>query len=392
MLRLTLAGPDTLLTSPLCAKCPSGPAGCCAAPPAVAWADIGRIVRHGGGDWLLAEIASGRLRPCPRGLAIARIQGPHGLACTYLGERGCELSPDRRSVTCNEYLCEDAFAAAERASDPSAAAARAAHARLEYALSQWDASVSAELAAGFRDAAPDTPSAERPPPAADSLPPGDTAPVPDSPPARGGASGRAMDYDVLLWGKLRRAFERAVTKAPLVLCLLFTVFLVACSGLSPSVPRGGAFDAKRLEGGWTVAASNFPMWLEGNKTDPNFIYRLRPGTSPVELDDIVAYTQSGRRDTIEGTDTQDPASPAHFTWRGDGLLAAFSSDWIVLRAGPDDRWLILYFTKTFATPEGVDVIVKKPPLSAEDRAEIQETLAADPFLKSRSAGLVWLAK
>ena len=362
MLRLTLAGPDTLLTSPLCARCPSGPAGCCAAPPAVAWADIGRIVRHGGGDWLLAEIASGRLRPCPRGLAIARIQGPHGLACTYLGERGCELSPDRRSVTCNEYLCEDAFVAAERASDPSAAAARAAHARLEYALSRWDAFVSAELAAG------------------------------DSPSAADGASGRAMAYDVLLWGSLRRAFERAVIQAPLVLCLLFSVFLVACSGLPPSVPRGGAFDAKRLEGGWTVAASNFPMWLEGNKTDPNFIYRLRPGTSPVELVDIVAYTQSGRRDTIEGTDTQDPASPSHFTWRGDGLLAAFSSDWIVAHAGPDDRWLILYFTKTFATPEGVDVIVKKPPLSAEDRTDIQQTLAASPFLKSKSAGLVWLTR
>ncbi len=149
-LRLTLAGPDTLITSPLCARCPSGPAGCCAAPPAVAWADIGRIVRRGGADWLLREIEKGHLRPCPRGLAIAREKGPHGVACTYLGEGGCALPPDRRSVTCNEYLCEDALEDAARAGDPSASRARRAHLELERSLADWDAAIFAEVA--VRDA------------------------------------------------------------------------------------------------------------------------------------------------------------------------------------------------------------------------------------------------
>lgn len=146
-LRLTPAGADTLVTSPLCARCPSGPAGCCAAPPAVAWADLGRIVRHGGAAWLLGEIATGHLRPCPRGLAIARAEGPHGVACTYLGAGGCQLPPERRSVTCNEYLCEDALEDAALAGDPSARRARTTHVRLERSLADWDAAIAAEVSA-----------------------------------------------------------------------------------------------------------------------------------------------------------------------------------------------------------------------------------------------------
>lgn len=168
--------------------------------------------------------------------------------------------------------------------------------------------------------------------------------------------------------------------------------VAGCGGLPPQVPRGPSFDARRLEGGWHVIASNFPMWLEGKKTDPNFIYRVRLGGDEVELDDTVAYTESGRRETIEGTDTQDPASPTHFTWRGRGLLAAFASDWVVAATGPEDRWIVLYFTRTLVTPEGVDVIGKTSVLSDEDREAVTRLLTTDPFLKEKSRGLVWLER
>lgn len=147
VLRLRLAGMDTIATTPLCARCPSGPAGCCAAPPALAWADLGRIANRGGAGWLRDEVAAGRLRPCSRGLAMTRAAGPHGVACTYLGPAGCALAPDRRSVTCNEYLCEDAYGEAERAGDPAAQAARAAHAELEVALAAWDAALAEAIEA-----------------------------------------------------------------------------------------------------------------------------------------------------------------------------------------------------------------------------------------------------
>ncbi len=179
------------------------------------------------------------------------------------------------------------------------------------------------------------------------------------------------------------------TWAP-VLAAAFALQAAGCAGLPASVPRAGSFDARHLEGGWHVLASNFPMWLEGRKLDPIFLYRLLPTDGPAELDDTVAYTESGRRETILGTDTQDPASPAHFTWRGKGLLAAFASDWVVAHESPDGRWMILYFTKTIATPEGVDVIARTPVLTPEERAAVDKVLAENPFLKGKSGGLVWL--
>jgi lipocalin len=175
-----------------------------------------------------------------------------------------------------------------------------------------------------------------------------------------------------------------------VLAAALALHATGCGGLPASVPRVGAFDAQRLEGGWHVLASNFPMWLEGKRTEPIFIYRLQTSGDAATLDDTVAYTESGRRETIEGTDTQDPSTPAHFTWRGKGLLGAFSSDWVVAHESPDQRWMVLYFTKTFATPEGVDVIAKMPVLSPEDRAAVDKVLAENPFLKGKAGGLVWL--
>lgn len=185
----------------------------------------------------------------------------------------------------------------------------------------------------------------------------------------------------------RLPFVRAVLSGTAALALS----LLGCATLPPGVPRTDAFDARRLSGGWHVLATNFPMWLAGDKTDPVFLYRLTsaPGET-ARLDDTVAYNESGRRETIEGTDTQDPNMPSHFTWRGNGLLAAFASDWVVVAAAPDDRWMILYFTKTIATPEGVDVIGRTPDISEEDRAAVERMLSKDPFLLEKSRGLVWL--
>ena len=149
MLRLQLARVDSLFLSPLCRRCPQGRAGCCAAPPAVAWTDIGRIVRHGGRDFLLAEMREGRLSPSPRGLAIRRVpaSADFPVRCTYLGpgDRGCILEPERRSATCNYYLCEDAFVLAENEGDSNMRSIRQAHDRIAELLGVCDLELSASV-------------------------------------------------------------------------------------------------------------------------------------------------------------------------------------------------------------------------------------------------------
>jgi len=169
------------------------------------------------------------------------------------------------------------------------------------------------------------------------------------------------------------------------------VTLAGCGGSLPAdVPRLPAFEANQLDGEWRVLASNFPMWHDGKKTQPSFRYRSYRDDERVRLDDTVAYLVKGKRDTIEGVDTQDPKFPQHFTWRGKGILRLFSSDWVILAVGPERRWIALYFTKTLATPEGVDIISRSPTLSREDKSAIDQLLATDPFLKTKSRGLIWL--
>jgi hypothetical protein len=145
MIHLEIAGPHTRLCSSLCSECPQGNTGCCAGPPELDWADIGRVVALGGRDFLLAEIASGNLFAGGGGLQIRRVRkrttsaDPRRLRCVYHSSTGCSIDASLRSATCNYYLCEDAFVhGGVNRGDPSALAARATHASLREQFSRWN--------------------------------------------------------------------------------------------------------------------------------------------------------------------------------------------------------------------------------------------------------------
>lgn len=164
MIRLRLAGPHTQILSSLCAACPHASAGCCVGPPEVGWSDIGRVVALGGRDWLLEEIAAKRLQPHVRGLTIRRVKararadGPRVAKCVYHGPRGCTIPAERRSATCNYYVCESALdegGDVRTAHDVAEAErARAAHAALARSFARWDGEMGARVAAEWPDGPP----------------------------------------------------------------------------------------------------------------------------------------------------------------------------------------------------------------------------------------------
>jgi hypothetical protein len=137
MLRLTVLGPDSQIGSSLCAQCPHSPAGCCVAPPPLTLTDLARIVKHGGRDWLVDELAAKRLVRAERGLGIARKKArisdargaPRLTKCVFHGPSGCTIHETRRSVTCNMYICESALTENKTESE-LARTAREAHARI----------------------------------------------------------------------------------------------------------------------------------------------------------------------------------------------------------------------------------------------------------------------
>lgn len=154
MLHLTLAGPHTKILSSLCAACPYSAAGCCVAPPRLDWSDIGRIVSLGGRDWLLDEIAARRLVIGERWLAVTRPKrplvpgGPREAACVYHGATGCTIPHDRRSATCNYYVCD-----AARAGEHEARALEV-HEELVDRFVAWDAEITSRVAAAWPDGPP----------------------------------------------------------------------------------------------------------------------------------------------------------------------------------------------------------------------------------------------
>ena len=141
-----------------------------------------------------------------------------------------------------------------------------------------------------------------------------------------------------------------------------------------------------LPGRWIVKATNFPMWISGERRDPLFEYGFR-SASPLTLSDTVSYVdESGHQKQIHGTDTWNGRG---FTWKKSGIAGLFvRGRWEV--AGVRQGLLVIRFEKSIATPEGVDVVVGE----GVDATELRTVIAADPagfgLALEEFASLTWL--
>ena len=61
---------------------------------------------------------------------------------------------------------------------------------------------------------------------------------------------------------------------------------------------------QELEGKWHIILTNFPMWLKGDKKNPNFNYKIAERDSVMGLIDEVKYKQNGQTKSINGFDKQ----------------------------------------------------------------------------------------
>lgn len=168
-----------------------------------------------------------------------------------------------------------------------------------------------------------------------------------------------------------------------------SAFALGCFPLPADIPSAPkVFDAAAIEGTWYILATNFPTWTSGVNTETRLVYARRAAPDGVvELDDRVEFLSDGEPSSYVGFDTQDPANDTHFTWRGNGLLALFPTEWYVAAVDPRGRWMITYYSDTVPALHAVDVIARTPTLPEEDLADAFAAIERDPFLKPRSAGL-----
>ena len=129
-----------------------------------------------------------------------------------------------------------------------------------------------------------------------------------------------------------------------------------------------------LEGKWYIQMTNFPMWLKGDKMNPTLNYSIEQKKGIEGLKDRVLYLKNNKEKTILGFDTPLDTSNRKFTWRGQGILALLKSNWEVLYLSSDKNSAIIYFEKTWFTPEGYDALSRKKTMDSSSQKEISNTL------------------
>lgn len=145
--------------------------------------------------------------------------------------------------------------------------------------------------------------------------------------------------------------------------------------------------AALLPGTWRVGATNFAIWLGGDRQRPRFRYDLTVA-DPLVFSDVVSYTTGeGVEKTIVGVDRLRPDG---FVWRGTRLLSLVTSRWSVIGATEDSNILVIRFAKSLLTPAGVDVLVREGTDSHAFRTEVAGLSESLGLTTGEFASLTWL--
>ncbi len=143
--------------------------------------------------------------------------------------------------------------------------------------------------------------------------------------------------------------------------------------------------ATALPGRWVVRATNFPMWLRGDRHAPVIEYAVLQ-SDPLVLSDTVEYIDDRRGPRrVLGVDR---ARGDGFVWRGTGVLRMLRSRWQV--AGLHDSVLCIRFARSAVTPAGIDVLVREGARVPELRRFVAEDLDRLGLTTAEFAGLGWL--
>lgn len=135
-----------------------------------------------------------------------------------------------------------------------------------------------------------------------------------------------------------------------------------------------------LIGTWFIIASDAPIWLKGDKHAPTLNYTLKEHAGSYKLLDETKYHKNNRQHTIAGYDHLAPNNALGFIWRGKGFLFFVTSKWQVRLQDKEGQWAVIAYSKTLFTPEGVDIMCRKPVLDGATLKEINRMMREDTVL------------
>ncbi|CAN5298844.1 hypothetical protein BH11ACT4_BH11ACT4_10230 [soil metagenome] len=145
--------------------------------------------------------------------------------------------------------------------------------------------------------------------------------------------------------------------------------------------------ARVLPGSWTIAATNFPMWLNGERQSPRFSYEL-VSENPLVLSDVVSFvTAEGEEKHIAG---QDTLVRDEFRRRGKRVQRFLVSRWMVSGVSDDGAIAVIHFSQSLAMPSGIDIVVREGAEVPEVRATIARATEEFGLSPEEFGSLTWL--
>lgn len=145
--------------------------------------------------------------------------------------------------------------------------------------------------------------------------------------------------------------------------------------------------ARILPGGWTIAATNLPVWLGGERSRSHFSFEMI-SQGPLVLSEDVSYLDAeGEEKHIVGTDTWDWEE---FRWRGTGLQRFAGARWSVNGVSADGAIAVIRYSKSRATPSGINILVRDGAQVMELRATIARGTEQFGLSPEDFGSLTWL--
>lgn len=144
-----------------------------------------------------------------------------------------------------------------------------------------------------------------------------------------------------------------------------------------------------LPGTWRVAATNFPIWLAGDRLHPTVTYGVLT-ESPLVLGDEVAYrAPDGEEQRLTG---RNRWRNDHFVHRAQSRLKLARSRWTVSGLSDDGTIAVVKFEPSRAIPDGVDVLVRDDTREPELRRVVARATEDFGLSPEQFGSLTWLAE
>jgi hypothetical protein len=141
-----------------------------------------------------------------------------------------------------------------------------------------------------------------------------------------------------------------------------------------------------ITGSWTMRATSLPMWLSGLTQAPHYTFSL-DGDRPDSIAETLTYLAHNAQAVI--IETSHALDGERFVSRGTGLARFSRTKWSVSGVSADAAVIVLRFTRTRLSPEGVSILVRDGAERPRLRAEVASDIDAFGLALEEFASITW---